>query len=193
MAGVITAPTTTVTDRVWTVSDLERMPPGFKYEILDGVLYMAALPRWPHPAVVDNLYGILRGWVLPRRLGRVLPPQSGLHRDETNYLDPDLLFVRREQYPGTDGLIRQAALAVEVLSPSNLRAPRNVREAFLAERGVPELWYVDPKARTLEIRRLTENRYEPVVLLQGDDLVSTPELPGLEFLLSALWEDLSPD
>lgn len=56
--GVVTA-TTTVSDQLWTVYDLEQMPSGRRYELLDGVLYMVAMPAWPHPLVAKNLYNLL--------------------------------------------------------------------------------------------------------------------------------------
>jgi Uma2 family endonuclease len=190
MAGAITAPTTTITDRIWTVSDLDRMPPGFKYEILDGVLYMTAMPLWPHPGVVENLQRILLPWVHERKLGRVLGAQTGVHLNERNYVDPDLIFLRNDQVPKCGGRCSSAALAVEVLSPSNLRAPREDREEFFRRVHVEEVWYVDHEARTLEIRRLSGSGYETERIFRGEDLVTTRQLPGLEFRVDALWEGL---
>jgi len=53
-SGVVAA-TTTVSDQLWTVYDLEQMLPGRRYELLDGVFYTVAMPSWPHPLVAKNL------------------------------------------------------------------------------------------------------------------------------------------
>ncbi len=192
MAGTVFAPTTTISDRIWSVEDLDRLPQGFRYEIVDGVLYMGAPPVWPHSGVIANLSDLLSPWVRTRRLGRILHPQTGLHVGERDYVDPDLLYLRPDQLPVTGQLPRTAALAVEVLSPSSRRAAREDREALLRRAGVEELWYVDTAARTLEVRRPEGDGYRTACLFQGEETVTTGLLPGLEFPLSALWEDLDP-
>lgn len=187
-SGVVTA-TTTVSAELWTVFDLEQMPPGRRYELLDGVLYMVAMPAWPHPAIVDNLHAILRDWVHQHGLGRVFTAQSGLYLNELNYLDPDIVFLRPDQVPSRRGQrIRAATLAIEVLSPSNFRAPREERELRFGQLGVEELWYVSYQTRTLEIRRLLGSTYETSSLHQGDDVFAPPLFPSLEIRLAEVWE-----
>jgi Uma2 family endonuclease len=83
-------------------------------------------------------------------------------------------------------------LAIEVCCPSELCAPREAREPVFARVGVEELWYVDEPSRTLEVRRRTDGGYATVRVFQGDALVSSRVLPGLEFPLPAAWEDLTP-
>jgi Uma2 family endonuclease len=191
MAQAVLVPTTTVSDIPWTVERAEEVRPSFRWEILDGVLYMAAPPFYPHPEVVDNLYGLLRSWVQPRKLGRVLPAQTGLYLNETSYVDPDLVYVRPEQLPTGPGQRHtHAALAVEVVSPSNLRAPREEREARFRELGVEELWYVNVRERTLEARRLSGEGYVTTALFREGDTVTTEVLPGRAFPLTAVWEDI---
>ena len=191
MAGTVTAPTTIVSNREWRVEDLRWQPEGYRYELVEGVLYVAAMPGWPHGLIVNNLSDILSPWVRSRGLGRVMTAQFGLYLNEINYLDPDLLFLRTHQLPGGEGEHAvAAALAVEVISPGNLRAPRDVREALFARAMVPELWYVDPMQRAVEVRRQTKKGYSTVALFTGGDIIQSVELPGLEFPLTALWEDL---
>lgn len=188
---MITTPTTTVSDRVWRVSDLKLMPPGYRYEILDGVLYMVAMPAWPHALVVDNLKDIVGPWVRKRKLGRLLGAQTGVYRSEVNYVDPDLVFLRPDQYPPAGQRPTSAALGIEVLSPSNLRTPRDQREDLLRQARVEEVWYVDFEARTLEVRRIGDSGYETAAHFRGADTVRSGRLPGLAFPLAALWEDMS--
>jgi hypothetical protein len=126
----VVAATTVVSDQVWTVDDLERMPSGYRYELLDGVLYKTAMPAWPHPLVVKNLFNTLDDWVRSRGSGYVLTPQTGLQLNRINYLDPDVVYVRPDQVPRKRGQrITSAAFAAEVLSPSNRLASLEEREA----------------------------------------------------------------
>jgi Uma2 family endonuclease len=155
---------------------------------------MAATPYWPHPEVIDNLDDILGSWVRSHRLGRVLGATTGLYLNPINYLDPDLVYIRQADLPRRRRTRhKRAALAVEVLSPSNLRASPEEREARLLQLGVEEVWYVDYDSRCLEVRRLGPGGYQTAVVFRGDDAVSTPILPGLEFPLTAAWEDLEED
>ncbi len=44
--------------------------------------------------------------------------------------------------------------------------------------------------RSLEVRRLDGEGYTTTSLLRNDDRVTAEQFPGLEFPLTALWEDL---
>jgi Uma2 family endonuclease len=190
MAETVVAHTTAVSEHRWTLGDLDGLPAGYKCEIIDGVLYMAAPRPWPHAAVVANLGHALSPWVRTSRLGRILYARTGVHRDERNCLDPDLLFLRTHQIPLMGGRPTSAAIAVEVLSPSNLRAPREDRESLFRLSNVSEVWYVDYETRSLEIRRLEAGEYRMTAVFRNADTVTSVELPGLEFPLTAAWEDL---
>src|SRR5678815_3169239 len=103
MTALISHPTTFVSDREWRVQDLNQMPDGYRYEILNGVLYMAAMPFWPHPLVLENLQRTLGVWIWEHDLGHFFSPQTGIYYSETQYVDPDLLFVRQDQTPKGKG------------------------------------------------------------------------------------------
>lgn len=193
MTHTVSRPTTVISDRTWTVSEVERWPDPIRFEILEGVLYAAAVPFAPHPDIVTNLLLLLGPWVRARKLGKVYAPQTGLYYSETNYLDPDLVFLRPGQRPGVGARVTTATLAVEVVSPSNLRAPREEREELFRTLGVEELWYVDYHSRSLEIRRPADGGYFTTATFGEDAMVSSTLFPGLEFPLSAAWEDVAAE
>ncbi len=189
MSHAVIAPTTTVSDREWTLDDLEFLPRGERCEILDGVLYMPPLPEWSHGTCATNLFRFLDRWVSDDGLGHVRQAGVGIYRDRWNYLDPDVVVYRHHHVPAEESLPMGAALAVEVLSPANRRSSyRPKREAFLVERGVPEHWYVDPVKRTLEVLRLEVGAYKLWRVFSNEEIVSSPEFPGLEFPLPTLWQ-----
>ncbi|MFN3648797.1 MAG: Uma2 family endonuclease [Armatimonadota bacterium] len=191
MAQAVLQRTTTVSDHVWRAEELDGLPAGYRYELVEGVVYMAPMPAWPHGAVAQNLADLLSPWVRARKLGRILSAQTGIYYGAHNYLDPDLLYLRPEQVPTHRGeRVTQATLAVEVLSPSNLRASREDREALFHRAGLEELWYVDYDARTLEVRRRTEAGFTTVRTFRGDEQVTSESFPGLELPLAEVWADL---
>ena len=55
MAETVVMPTTAVSDFTWTVSEVEEWAPRFRFEIIEGVLYMSPVPVWPHPHIVSEL------------------------------------------------------------------------------------------------------------------------------------------
>ena len=180
-----------ISDRTWTVEEVSRSALQGRCELVEGILYMVAMPNWPHADIADNLDEDLGPWVRSHRLGRVYPPQTGIYLNETNYGDPDLIYVRAADIPTRRSQrVRTAALAVEVLSQSNFRAPREQREELFRQAGIEELWYVDYDARSLEVRRITPAGYEISATYRGEDAVTTQVLPGLEFPLTAAWEDI---
>lgn len=181
---------TMISDREWHVEDLERLPEGCRYEILEGVLYMSPMPDLRHGGIITNLLDLLSPWVRSRKLGRFFPPQTGVYLNEKNYLDPDLLFLRVSEYERWPRRATRGTLAIEVLSPSNLHASREDREHLFRQVQVEEIWYVDPQGRTLEVRRSAGSGYETEVRFQGEDTVHSAVLPGLEFPPAAVWEDL---
>jgi Uma2 family endonuclease len=193
VAGTVVASTTTISDRDWTIRDLEQLPPGSRYELLDGVLYMAALPVWPHGGIAGNLAELLGPWVRTRRLGRVVGAQTGISLGERNYVDPDVMYLRPEQLPAPGSRPVTATIAVEVMSPSNFRAPREDRERLFQRAGVPEIWYVSYETRSIEIRRLQGSAYVTTSRFGDEDLVTSQELPDLSFPLAQLWEDLGAE
>ena len=76
---------------------------------------------------------------------------------EGDYLEPDLIFVRRDR---EDIIQKHAAvgapdLVVEILSDSTARRDRGVKRDRYAAYGVPEYWIIDTEAKQIEVLRLT--------------------------------------
>lgn len=69
------------------------------------------------------MYNLLDDWARAEKCGYVFSAQTGLNLNEHNYLDPDLVYLQPHQVPQRDGeRVTSAALAAEVISPSNFRA-----------------------------------------------------------------------
>ena len=49
-----------------TFADLERAPEGYRAELIDGVLFVAAPPRWPTHAVIEAVEVLPPGPPAPR-------------------------------------------------------------------------------------------------------------------------------
>ena len=75
---------------------------------------------------------------------------------EETVLQPDFIFVSNARA----GIIQEnwiagsPDLAVEVLSPSTAGHDRATKLPIYAEARVPEVWFIDPKAKTVEVLTL---------------------------------------
>ncbi len=147
----------------WTYEDYLRLPDdGRRYEIIDGVLYMANAPAFEHQQAVTSLTSQLWNFVQTHNLGVVLTaPFEVRLPDIAQPVQPDILFVsnaRREiikpkLIEGTPDLI------VEVLSPSTARYDRHIKFDAYERAGVREYWIVNPRLRSVEVYTLVGNEY----------------------------------
>jgi Uma2 family endonuclease len=127
--------------RPWTWADLQDLPDGHRYEIIDGSLLVSASPTPWHQLVGGELVAMLRPTV-PADLA-VLETVDVVIRDSV--LEPDVLIVRRA------AITREAkrfepqdvVMVVEVESPSSRRFDRLVKPSVYAEAGIEHYWRVD--------------------------------------------------
>ena len=162
-----------------TIDDLYNVPEdGQKYELVDGEIVVSPAGV-RHSQIAVQIGYLLKRFLEDSPLGIVCGADVGIILPNGNLRSPDVSFIKNEKLPGgkapeTFGEIIPD-LVVEVLSPSdNMRQVADKIGEFL-ECGVPLVWLVDPKARTVTVyRSLTDTRQ-----LAGDDAIdAAPVLPG---------------
>lgn len=178
----------------FTSKDLEAMPQieGVRYEIIDGELFVSNAPHWHHQYAADELAAELRAWGKTLRRGIVVTA-PGLVFAEDQDVIPDLIWISYERL----GRGQDAAghftigpeLVVEVLSPgsANERRDRDTKLSLYSRRGVDEYWIVDWRARTVEVYRRSEEALMLTSRLLGEDVLTSPQLPGFRCPISSLW------
>jgi Uma2 family endonuclease len=150
----------------WTVDALRELPDdGRRYEVVDGLLLVSPSPSAPHQRAVGELYVLLHAYLSGRGMEVFVAPAAITWSHDTE-VQPDLLALRL-----TDGRpvqrfedVQQLALAVEVLSPSTMRADRYIKRRKYQERRVEAYWIVDVAGRYVECWR--PNDEEPDLLLE---------------------------
>jgi Uma2 family endonuclease len=75
----------------------------------------------------------------------------------------------------------------EVLSPSTEKYDKGDKRRIYAHFGVPHLWHVDPRARTLEVFRLLERDWLLTHTFVDQEDVSAPPFDAITFSLGLLW------
>lgn len=178
-----------------TYEDYLNLPDdGNRYEIIEGVLYVANAPNSDHHWCVSELHRQIANFVMDNGLGRVPPAPFKFHLSEnTRPVQPDILFVERERWPKEriaffDG---PPDLVVEVISPSSVRLDRVVKFAAYEEHGVREYWIVSPTTQTIEVYTLSQmpsgSEYALLGEFHGEAKTESIVLKGLAVTASSIF------
>ena len=166
----------------WTYSDWLRLPnEGFRYEIIDGELFVSPSPTVDHQNAASELVAAMRTYARRKKLGLVLTAPIGVQLpNQEAVVQPDVLFVARERLSIVhDDLIAGAPdLVVEVLSPSNWVYDRGRKQKTYQQAGVREYWIVDYRARTVDVLVLEGREYVQRGQYSEGDTAPSEALPG---------------
>jgi Uma2 family endonuclease len=160
--------------KAWTVADLADLPDdGQRYEVIDGELFVTPAPALRHQDAIAALHLLLAPYVAAHRVGHLVMAPADVTFSSRRGVQPDLFVAALidGKRPRESSDIRKLLLAVEVLSPSSVRADRIVKRAMYRDEGVPEYWVVDLDARSVERSTVTGSRVETVT----DSLTWLPE------------------
>ena len=175
----------------WSYADYLRLPDdGRRYEIIEGVLYVANAPSVEHQYTVMKISGQLDFFVSQHQLGIVLTAPVEVHlAPATRPVQPDVLFMRTANQPALGAKFISAVpdLTVEVISPSSIRIDRHIKFDTYERAGVPEYWIVEPKARLVEVYTLARGEYALLGQYTGDEIVTSQMLAGLQVKASTLF------
>lgn len=178
----------------FTSKDLEAMPriEGVRYEIVDGELYVSNAPDWHHQYAADEIRLALRASRELHTLG-IAVTAPGLVFAEDQDVIPDLVWISKDRLArGQDSaghLTIAPELVVEILSPGFLNESRDreIKLGLYSRQGVDEYWIVNWRARLVEVYRRVSGELTRVLTLTGDDVLTSPLLPGFTCPVTSLW------
>ena len=175
----------------WRYDDYLRLPnDGNRYEIIEGVLYVANAPSYEHQFTVGETAFHLRLFVKEHRLGVILEAPFEVHlRDKTSPVQPDILYIttERQPAPGTQFFAGAPDLIVEVISPGSIRLDRHIKFDAYERAGVPEYWLVDPKPPLGEIYILSNGGYALLGQHTNEERAESRLLAGVSIIASSLF------
>ena len=177
--------------RTITADELFRMrDDGFRYELVAGKLRKTAHAGALHGVIGSRLAAAIGVHVDQHRLGVAFGADTGfkLARDPDTVRAPDVAFVSRARIPAsgipTGYWSGPPDLAVEVLSPTDVRSEIVEKIAEYLQSGVRQVWFVDPTTRRLTIHRPSA---APEIIGEADELSGGDLLPGFRYPLSRLF------
>ena len=175
-----------------TADELYQMGRNAPYERWEGVLKDVS-PSSLRPGIVAaRVVGAILTYVETHGLGYVSTAEAGyiLNHNPHTVVAPDVAFVRADRYPG--GLPERGFaplppdLAVEIISPTDERSDIAQKQTLYAKAGVPLVWWVDPKLKTVTVHRLDRT---PEVVESPGTLDGGVVLPGFELQLRSIFRD----
>lgn len=158
---------------------------GQRYEVIDGVLYVAPAPIPAHQATAALVVFYLLQHVQFAGRGRVLPAPIDVELSPSVAVQPDVLVVLSANVGiiAPTRIIGAPDLVVEVSSPGTAGYDRRQKQDAYAQGGVAEYWIADPIGRTIEVLVLEAGGYHSRGVFQGATTLPSLILPQLPTLV----------
>ena len=179
------------TTKLVTADDLLAMSDdGRLYELIEGVLHEVSPAGFEASEIAVRIGGRLGLFVDERGLGAVSGADGGFFfgRSPDTVRAPDVAFVRANRLPPADerGGFSPVVpdLAVEVVSPSDRQADVDAKIDFYLAHGVPLVWAVYPRHRTVVAHRPGQ---EPQTFGEGDVLTADDVVPGFRLSVAEIF------
>ena len=137
----------------WTADMVRALPgDGKRYETVYGELLVSPSPRPLHQLVLKRLMFALEQYLRACPVGELFSSPADISWAPDVLVQPDLFVVDVEQARTLEwSRMQRLLLAVEVLSPSSVRADRFVKRAAYQRFGVETYWVVDSDERLVEV------------------------------------------
>ena len=166
----------------WTYDYYLALPDdGQRYEIVDGVLYMAPAPSTGHQDSVLWIAHYLRIHVKLAGLGQVYVAPVDVVLALDTVVQPDVLVVLKENFAKITEkrIVGAPDLVVEIASPGTSTHDRHKKYIAYASAGVPEYWIADPIAHTVEVLVLEAGAYSSLGVFSGQNTLPSVVVPGI--------------
>ena len=166
----------------WTYEEYAAIPEdGHRYEVVNGVLYMAPSPTWDHQRSAFKISVCLNVCIEEAGRGKVCIAPMDVELSDKNVVQPDVLVVLNERldWITNSRVIGAPDLVVEVVSPSTARHDLSEKLSTYARAGVPGYWIVTPSSKTLELLVLDKGSYSSLGLFFGDAVLPSQIVPDI--------------
>jgi Uma2 family endonuclease len=125
---------------------------GNRYETVHGELLVTPAPRALHQRLVTRLIVSLHLYLERFPVGETFVSPADISWSSDVLVQPDVFVVDLAEARTLDWTrMQHLLLAIEVLSPSSVRADRFTKRRLYQEVGVPTYWVVDADAREVEV------------------------------------------
>ena len=137
------------------------LPEGTLCEVIENQLYMTPPPNEYHQGTLTDLLLEIGNHVKQQQLGIVRVAPYGVYLNDSNVVEPDLLFIALEntRFIKKNGYHGAPDLIIEILSPSNEQHDTVKKKRLYEKTGVKEYWIVDPETKLATGYEWKEGKY----------------------------------
>lgn len=159
------------------------------WQFLGGELVREPVSR-RHEELFAFLLSLLYVYFGERGGGQVSGSRYAMRLDPQWSPEPDLLVVLsgRRQFMGPQRLEGPADLVIEIASPGRLDLRKKLPRYH--EARLPEIWIVDPYARSIRVDTLESGGYQTRTHTAG--VLASAVVPGFWIDIGWLWQDPPP-
>jgi Uma2 family endonuclease len=181
------------TATVITAEEFATMSFDRPVELVRGEIVAMTNPGGHHGKLCLRISGMIYNWLDAHPEYDAASNDTGvlLECDPDTVSGPDVLVIRKARLPGGQmpkrHLTVSPEVAIEIRSPSD-RSREALQKAFtFLAAGVTEVWVVEPNHHRVTIHRDNEE----TTVFQGNDILTSPQLPDFECPLSKLFEGIT--
>jgi len=155
----------------------------FRYELIDGEVYLLASPRFDHQNITVKLLSHFLNFLNDKPCDILVAPLDvRLKRDEAdqniNVVQPDLLVICDKENIEDGKYMGTPLLVIEILSPSTRSKDMLKKLDLYKDSGISEYWVVDPEQKLIHVYALKDKDLENFATFKEEELTSFsyPEL-----------------
>ncbi len=132
-----------------TIKDYQQLPEGAQYQLIDGEIITMPSPSVKHQKLSLKLTVSIAPVVGEKQLGTLLYSPMDVYLDEENVVQPDLLFVSRdnETIIQDNGVHGAPDAVIEIVSPGSVYHDLIKKRKLYEKYGVKEYWLLDPESK----------------------------------------------
>ena len=135
------------------------------YNLIAGYLFIVPPPEPPHGDLVSRMGRLLVGFMHDNDIDGYVnhPPEPIYVRAErSTYLEPDIMYLSRELRQQMTYQRTSADIVFECLGCATDVYDRTTKADTYLALGVRELWLIDPKTETIEVRHASKVGERPI-------------------------------
>ncbi len=168
--------------KIYTVADIEALPPGERAELIDGEMFVMEAPSITHQRILGELYVQIHAYIKNNKgsCEVFISPAVYVKDDIHNYVEPDITVVCKEDRLDDRGCHGAPDWVIEIASPSNKYMDYGRKLMLYQSAGLREYWIVDPAKKIVTIYDFTQDN--------GPDIH-----PFTEPVKAGIYEDLYLD
>jgi Uma2 family endonuclease len=167
----------------WTYHHYTAIPDEQRYEIIDGVLYIAPPAHTIlHQQIVACMGYYFYAYITLKDRGNILLGPIDIELTPRTVVQPDLVVLLgalSDDFLSSSHIIGTPDLVVEILEPNTAEHDRGRKYNAYARGGVREYWIVDPLINSVEIYALEAGIYHLLGIFRRDDLLPSRVIKDL--------------